>query len=149
MRVEVLTFKEGLLSRVPHDLKLSCEVTVDGWSAQVDPRSLRVVCAMKKGREDHGTLSESDKRKIQKSLREDVLHVARFPTIRFTPTQVSEDRVEGVLDLHGVQKPVVLAFRGGVARVRLHQPDFGIRPYSAMMGALKVKAGVEVLVHEA
>jgi hypothetical protein len=28
--------------------------------------------------------------------------------------------------------------------VALHQPDFGIRPYRAMLGALKVKAGVVV-----
>ena len=30
--------------------------------------------------------------------------------------------------------------------VRLHQPDFGITPYRAMLGALKVKADVRVTI---
>jgi hypothetical protein len=31
-----------------------------------------------------------------------------------------------------------------VARVRLHQPDLGIKPYSAMLGTLKIQPGVAV-----
>jgi len=31
-----------------------------------------------------------------------------------------------------------------VAEVPIHQPDFGIKPYSAMLGALKVKPDLVV-----
>jgi hypothetical protein len=33
-----------------------------------------------------------------------------------------------------------------VSEVRVHQPDFGIKPYSAALGALKVQADVTVKV---
>ncbi len=51
-RITVFTFKQGLLSRVAHDLKIAVDdVELDEQlNATIDPRSLRVVCAMKKGR---------------------------------------------------------------------------------------------------
>ena len=33
-----------------------------------------------------------------------------------------------------------------VAEVLLHQPDFGVKPYSAMLGTLKIKPDVRVRV---
>jgi hypothetical protein len=33
-----------------------------------------------------------------------------------------------------------------VAEVKIHQPDFGIKPYTAALGALKVKPDVLVRV---
>jgi hypothetical protein len=33
-----------------------------------------------------------------------------------------------------------------VAEVKIHQPDFGIKPYTAALGALKVKPDVVVRV---
>ena len=148
MRVEVLTFKEGLLSRVAHDLKLAVEARVEDGVAVLDPAALRVVTAMKKGREAPKTLSDKDTRSIEQSMRDEVLHVTRFPEIRFEASSVEGDRVSGTLTLHGVSKPVVLTFRGGVAKVRLDQRDFGITPFTAMMGTLKVQPVVEVVVHQ-
>ncbi|MCP4804606.1 MAG: hypothetical protein GY913_35530 [Proteobacteria bacterium] len=147
--IEILTFKEGLLSRVAHDLKLSVVggvVIEDDGSARIDPRSIRVVHAMNKGAPDLGALSDGDKRKIEKSMRADVLHVGRYPEIRFVPTSADQNRLAGHLHLHGARRAIELVFQDGEARVRLHQPDFGIKPFSAMMGALKVKPGVEVRV---
>ncbi len=149
MRVEVMTFKEGLLSRAAHDLKLRVEARVEGGVAVIDPAALRVVCAMKRGKEAPRALSDKDKRSIEESMRDTVLEVRRFPEIRFEASEQDGDRVRGTLKLHGVEKPVTLSFRGGVAKVRLDQRQFGITPYSAMMGALKVQAGVEVVVHRA
>jgi polyisoprenoid-binding protein YceI len=58
--------------------------------------------------------------------------------------------VEGTLTLTGVSRPVTVEVRRDgerlVAEVLVHQPAFGIRPYSAMLGALKVKADVLVRV---
>ncbi len=147
-RITVFTFKQGLLSRAAHDLKIAVDsLTLDEQlNATLDARSLRVVCAMKDGREDHGALSSSDRAKIQASINKDVLHTHRFPQIRFTAQERSEHLVVGLLELHGVTREVQLRLHGPEARVRLHQPDYGIRPYSAMMGALQVKPGVEVLI---
>jgi hypothetical protein len=145
--IEVLTFKEGALSRVAHDLKLSVgsvQASADG-SYAIDASSLRVVCAMKRGAPDPGALSEGDKRRIEKSIRDDVLHSSRYPEVRFVPS-IEGDRVTGELHLHGVQRSIHSEFVNGVASFRLHQPDFGIKPFSALMGALKVKAHVEVRV---
>ncbi len=147
-RITVFTFKQGLLSRVAHDLKIAVDdVELDEQlNATIDPRSLRVVCAMKKGREAPRALSEADRQKIQASIQDTVLHSARYPSIRFTVQERSAHRIRGQLELHGVTRPVELRLQGGQARVRLHQPDFGIQPFSAMMGALKVQPVVEVLI---
>lgn len=147
MRVEVMTFKEGLLSRVAHDLKLRTEARVDDGVAVIDASALRVVCAMKKGKEAPRTLSDKDRRSIEQSMRDDVLHTKRFPEIRFEADEDAGDRVTGTLSLHGVSKPVTLRFRSGVARIQLDQRDFGITPFTAMMGALKVQPTIEVVIY--
>jgi hypothetical protein len=145
----VLTFKEGLLSRVAHDLKLrverlGLEVADDAVTAWFDATSLRVVTAMKDGRESPGALSDADKRTIERNIREDVLDATRHPQIRFQSKVVErrgdEATIRGTLQLHGQER------EGGavVAEARLHQPDFGIKPYSAMMGTLRVKPDIEV-----
>lgn len=156
----VLTYKEGLLSKIAHDLKIrvtafQVDVNDDASSITVtaDPASLRVACCMKQGREAPGTLSDRDKRKIEDNMRKDVLHAKRHPTIRFASSSITPQgdnawRVEGDLTLHGQTRPIhTVARRQGdriTAEVRIHQPDFGIKPYSAMMGTLKVQAGLTV-----
>ena len=59
-------------------------------------------------------------------------------------------RISGELTLHGKTRPLTVAgqARDGrqVFEVSLHQPDFGIKPYSAMLGTLKVKADVKVRI---
>lgn len=161
-RCHVFTFKEGLLSPVAHDLKIAVarfDVAVDSEAGTVratfDARSLSVVAAMKDGREDRSALSEKDKAKIAKNIAGDVLSTSRHPEIRFEGAVVGDagaDRFEvrGKLTLAGrtreVTAPVVREGGRLVARARLHQPDFGIKPYSAMLGTLKVQADVEVEV---
>lgn len=156
----VFTFKEGLLSAVAHDLKIRVtrfSIDVDeetgAITATFDPTSLRVVTAMKNGAEAHGALSDADRRKIEENIVADVLHAKRYPEIRFTSTSVKEDdatgyHVRGQVTLHGKTREVIFTSRtdgeGQVAEVKLHQPDFGIEPYSAMLGALKIKPDVLV-----
>lgn len=157
----VLTFKEGVLSAVAHDLELrvgSFTIDVDDTShaidARFDLRSLRVVCAMKDGRESPSTLSDKDMREIERNMEKDVLDTRRWPEARFVSKTVRADGeawvIGGDLTLCGKSRGVEpRATRTGdrlEARVRLHQPDFGIKPYKAMLGALRVQADVEVRV---
>lgn len=158
----VLTFKEGLLSPVAHDLRLrvtrfSLEVDAAASAivARFDTSSLLVDCPMKDGAENPSALSASDKQKIATQIREDVLHFSRYPEAVFRSSAVTARAdggydVEGELTLHGVTKRLAARTRLVAGRqqleLRLHQPDFGITPYRAMLGTLKIQADVVVSV---
>jgi hypothetical protein len=158
---EVLTFREGVLSAVAHDLLLRVtvfEIAIDAAapavSARFDPASLRVESAMRDGRPVPGALSPRDAREIEANIAAKVLRPARFPEISFASTEVwrRDDGygVRGALTLAGVTRPLELAARraGGrlLGEVALSQPAFGIRPYTAMLGALRVRPDVLVRV---
>lgn len=158
----VLTFKEGLLSAVAHDLELrietfDVEVSEDPPSvrASFDPRSIRVVSAMRNGARAPDALSARDIRDIEHNIEKDVLHPSRHPEITLRSTAVTREphgyRLRCELRLHGKTREVdvtVRASRDGmrVAEATLHQPDFGIEPYSAMLGTMKIKPDVKVRV---
>jgi len=79
--------------------------------------------------------------------------VRRFPEIRVDATFERREGmalVKGVVTLRGVERPFQAeAVRDGawwVASCALDQTAFGIRPYTAMFGALKVRREVVVRV---
>jgi polyisoprenoid-binding protein YceI len=161
VQCQVLTYKEGLLSAVAHDLKLavtklSIEFDPDSKKidATFDPTSLTVHCAMKDGEERLDTLSAKDKRDIEGNIAKDVLVTKKHREIRFRSKSVSESggvyRVSGTLEIKGKARDVSFDLRNSgdnlEAKVRLHQPDYGVKPYSAMLGALKIKPDIDVLV---
>lgn len=158
-RCEVLVFREGLLAAVAHDLLLRVtgfEISVDlgapAVTARFDADSLRVVTAMRDGRALPDALGRADVRKIEATIASEILHAPRFPRIRFVSTEVDPTPggydVHGALTLGGTTRALVLSVHregGGLAsEVTLHQPDFGIEPYRAMLGALRVKPDVVV-----
>jgi polyisoprenoid-binding protein YceI len=155
----VFARREGLLSSFGHDLELAVtrfEIRVDevqrAVDASFDATSLRVVRALRDGTEPGDTLSAGDRRTIEDAVRRDVLESDRHPEIRFRSSRVVdlEDGfdVTGRLLLHGKERDVVIPLRRVedryTAEVRLHQPDFGIRSYTALLGALKVKPEIAV-----
>lgn len=155
----VFTLKEGLLSKVAHDLELRAqrlEVKIDGEASVqlcVQVRGLRVVHAMLNGKAAPSLLSSRDKSKIEDTLcSPDVLHAQAHPRIELSSTSVTPRgdgyRVQADLTIRGETRPVTAE----VARVgdrletevRLDQRDFGITPYSALLGTLKVQPVVRV-----
>jgi hypothetical protein len=146
----VFTYREGLLAVVGHDLclrvgRFTVEIGDDDTiRADFDAASLR----------PSGDLSPADARKIERNAAEDVLDARRFPAVAFRSTQVKRDgdraRIAGTLALHGVTRPIAFdAVAGGVAwraEVRLDQRDFGIRPFVALLGALRVRADLLVRI---
>jgi hypothetical protein len=157
----VFTYKEGLLSAIAHDLEIRAErfdLDIDDATlavrARFDATSLKVVTAVHDGAPQPNALSDSDKQKIQGNINDDVLHSREHPEIRFQSTQVTKEgegyRVVGDLTLHGKTKDISFLARPEgermIAEVRLHQPDFGIKPYTAMLGTLKVRADLTVRV---
>lgn len=147
----VFTFKEGLLSAVAHDLKLKAtrftlEVEADQARLELEAGSLRVICAMKDGVENPAAVPSGKYGEIEKNLATDVLQVKKFPTIRFVTTRVTDTEVVGQLTLHGETHEVRGRRSGRSAEFRFEQRQFGLKPFSAMLGALKVKDEVTVKV---
>ena len=112
------------------------------------------MCAQIDGRDDPSTLSKGDKKKIYDNVTKDVLRARKHPEIRFDSTNVVERgegfAVEGTLQMYGKSRNIQTSVRADegrwVAEVKVHQPDFGIKPYKAALGALKVKPDVVVRV---
>jgi polyisoprenoid-binding protein YceI len=155
----VFTFKEGILSAVAHDLELvvrtfEIEIAEDRSqiTARFDARSIEVVDPIVDGRRSPGTLSDKDKGKIQSTIQGDVIPTKKHPEVRFTSKSIEETdggwTIRGTLELVGRSKEIaVRARREGneaITEVELHQPDFGIKPYSAMLGTLKIKPDIKV-----
>jgi hypothetical protein len=154
----VFTYKAGLLAGVAHDLKLRAErfeIAIDdeGIRAQFDAASLRVVCAQAGGKDDLRALSDRDRREIEATIARDVLDARRHPFVVFRSGPIppgAEPGIDGSLTIRGRDRPLTLKPRReadrAVIETAIHQPDFGIRPYTAMLGALRIQPEVRVRV---
>ncbi|HEY8461093.1 MAG TPA: YceI family protein [Blastocatellia bacterium] len=106
--------------------------------------------------------SESDKKKIFDSMHNEVLQSAKHPKITFKSVSVSDVKrtgddayslvVNGDLTLRGVTRRIAVPVQATVTpqhlraagKYTLRQTDYGIKPYSAAGGAIKVKNEVVV-----
>jgi polyisoprenoid-binding protein YceI len=158
-RIHIFTFKEGLLSRVAHDLRLHVEPwgvkltrTGDEVAVEIDQRSFVVDGAMRDGRVDVAALSDRDRTKIVETIHREILRLDRHPKIRFLGRVIERagDALElrGELELIGARRPLAFtathADRRVRARVTLRPSDWGIRPYKALAGAIRLQDRVIV-----
>ena len=143
----VSVFREGVLTSVGHDVDLrvtdlTLNVDDDSITGEFVTDSLKVV--------SDGP-SQSDRKDIERNA-EKTLEAQKYSTIRFRSTSVVQngDRasIDGDLTLHGVTSPISVEARDDGERwnaeVTLDQRKFNIKPFSAMLGALKVKPEVKV-----
>jgi len=156
--IYIYTFKEGLLSKLAHDLRLTLgrfEISARGTevSARFETASLTVDGAMRAGKLERTELSESDRRKIRENLLGDVLHTRDHGEARFVGRAGSREppfTVEGDLTLCGVTRPLslMLLVRGErlVADVEITPSLWGIKPFRALGGTLRVQDRVVVRV---
>lgn len=154
----VFTYKAGLLAGVAHDLKLRVErfeIALDdqGIRARFDASSLRLACARAGGTDDPRALSDRDRREIEATIARDVLDARSHPAIEFRSKPIApsvDPEIEGTLRIRGRERPLVVRpQRDGdraVIETTLDQTDFGIRPYTAMLGALRLRPEVRVRV---
>jgi len=159
-RLELFTFKRGLLAAAGHDLCLGVDelelvLTAGAVHASFDLASLRVLGAMRRGALVAHEPSEHDRRAILDTVRREILHTERYPRAELSGTlQVRGDVAElhGQLGLHGMKRPLVIAVPlaafGGTLSVRteLQPSQWGIAPYSALGGALKLQDRVQVVL---
>jgi len=157
--IEVFTFREGALSALGHDLRLRAtrfdtEVLANAITVRVDTASLRVVGAVRGGATDQSALSDRDKAEIERNCARDVLEAHRYPEATFVSSEARETEggwaVRGTLTIHGVahEGTFDVARKDGkaIARIDLDLRSFGMKPYSAMLGALRVKPVVLLAV---
>ncbi len=159
--LQVRTYRQGLASKAGHDLVIEVtrwEATVsvgEDWAGSTveltaDPRSLEV----REGLHGIKPLRDKDRADIRETIDTKVL---RGQPITFRSTDLKPAAagaalsVSGDLAMAGTTGPVSfqLTFSpdGRVAGVVVvTQSDWGIKPYSAMMGALKVRDTVEVVL---
>ena len=153
-RLILHTSREGVGAQLGHDLTI--EVT--RWSGRlrfaanqvaseltvtVDMRSMDIV----DGIGGIAPLSERDKREILRNAWK-ILSVDRYPEGTFVAERISEDAVDGTLSLLGRSHELRLAYRIDGEHYRasgtVRQSDYGIKPFSAFFGALKLADAVRV-----
>jgi polyisoprenoid-binding protein YceI len=157
--IEVFTFREGALSNLGHDLRLrvsrfDIEVLADSVTARVDASSLRVASAMRGGVPADATLSDRDKADIERNCAREVLEAHKHPEATFVSSEVRRTEggwsVSGRLTIHGVAHEGTFDVQRNdskaIARIDVDIRSFGMKPYSAMLGALRVKPHVLVVV---
>jgi polyisoprenoid-binding protein YceI len=156
--LRVKTGRHGAAAKAGHDLVIEVkawEATLDvaddasasSLALSADPTSLHVV----KGEGGLQALGDDDKADIRKTIDKDVL---KKKSIAFTSSSVADAdgglAVKGDLELGGKTKPIefVVTGDGGAvaASATIKQSDWGIKPYSALFGALKVNDEVTVEV---
>jgi polyisoprenoid-binding protein YceI len=134
---------------------------VTEWSAQVDvvdgqPTSVTFVADLDSMQVESGSggvtpLTVVDKQVIHRNANK-VLNVGKHPNVEFSSDEivVTEGTVDiaGELTIHGVTERLdtTLTIDNGraTASIVVTQTDFGIKPYSAMLGQLKVSDDVTV-----
>ncbi len=154
----VRTQKAGAASMAGHNLLIevtawdaTLEVSQDGIPTSIeltaDSRSMKVL----EGSGGVAKLGDDDKAGIAHTINEEVL---KGTTIVFTSTAISGDgrlTVEGELELAGRRHPISFELSGAdngklSATATVTQSDWGIKPYSALFGTLKVIDEVTVEV---
>jgi polyisoprenoid-binding protein YceI len=154
--LRIRTSRTGGAAKAGHDLLIE----VESWQATLDldaqpaltltadSRSLRVL----EGTGGIKSLTESDKADIKKTIDKEVL---KGTPIEFRSTEVREAdgglSVSGELSIQGKQAPVTFSLARAddghvTGSTAVTQSEFGIKPYSALFGALKVADKVTVLI---
>jgi polyisoprenoid-binding protein YceI len=155
----VRTGRSGAAAKAGHDLLIE----VGSWEAKlglgenssestlalnVDSGSLRVL----DGTGGIQALGEDDKANIQQTIGEEVL---KGTAISFHSSQVQSDggvyHVQGELELSGKRAPIAFDLAttddGQLsATATVKQSDWGMKPYSALFGTLKVNDEVVVQI---
>lgn len=160
-RLTLRTYRSGLAAQAGHDLTI--EITQ--WSgelngdvraperleARIDLRSL----VIREGTGGLKPLTDRDRREIAltavKQLQTDRYPAATFTAAQFAPDDGGGGTINGALALHGQSRPFTLTVsKTGDGRYRaagtVVQSEFGIKPYSGMFGALKLRDAVDVEV---
>jgi hypothetical protein len=134
----VRTGRAGAAAKAGHDLVIEvtqwdATVAGDRVTVSVDPRSLKV----REGTGGMKALDEDDKRNIEQTIDAEIL---KGQPIAYR---------DGALELNGQTRPLTVELTDTGGRATITQSDWGMKPYSALFGTLKVadEVIVEARVH--
>jgi len=157
--LKVHTYREGVAQKIGHDLVIEVErwdatvdVDPDGAIQSVqlnaDPDSLQV----REGHNGVKALTDKDRKDIRESIDEKILcgKPIAFASTAVEPRDAGVT-VNGDLTLADTTRPAAfdidVSGDGHVAgTLPLTQSEWGIKPYKAFMGALKVRDTVEIVL---
>ena len=158
--LQVRTYREGVAAKAGHDLIIEVtrwDATVEvsgepaGWTVALnaDPRSLEI----REGLRGVKPLTDKDRVEIRKNIDEKILgsHPIEFRSSGARPADGGRLAVDGELTMAGSTRPVSAQLSvdaGGAVSgtIPLTQSAWGIKPYRGLMGALKVRDDIEVVV---
>jgi polyisoprenoid-binding protein YceI len=158
--LSVKTGRSGAAAKAGHDLLID----VTAWQATLevgeDPAETSIVLdadatslRVREGTGGIQALGDDDKASIQQTIDDDVLKQQAIE-FRSTAVQAAADgsrlSVQGELTLVGTSAPIAFDLAVGEngelsGSAVVKQSDWGIKPYSALFGALKVADEVEVV----
>ena len=159
--LQVRTYREGVAAKAGHDLVIAVtrwDATVEiadepaGWKVTLnaDPHSLEV----REGLGGVKPLTDSDRVEIRKTIDAKVLggQPIWFRSSHVRPVdEGGRLTVEGELSMAGSARPLTAELTvtdGGAisGTIPLAQSNWGIKPYRGLMGALKVRDEVQVVI---
>jgi hypothetical protein len=145
----VKTYREGVAAKVGHDLVIEVtewSATVDGDSVVLDanPRSLHV----REGVRGVKPLTDHDRDEIRGTIDKKVLG---GQPISFRSSSVDGETCHGDLTMAGRTRAVTARLQVGddgrvTGTIPVTQSEWGIKPYRGLMGALKVRDEVEIVI---
>ena len=160
-RILLRTFRDGLAAQAGHDLTI--EAT--RWSGELrvnddlSPASLEVhidlgAVVVRAGTGGVKPLTDRDRREIAVTMRKvlgDQHPEAVFTADKFRPGADGGGEMSGTFTLRGQARPLRLRVeQTGTGRYRAEtqvvQSSYGIKPYTAFLGALRVRDAVDVAV---
>lgn len=156
--LHVLTGVDGVAARMGHRLTLA----IESWRASVDwdgetPSTLGLTADVGSLTVESGeggvTPLTPPERVVARSNALKTLSANRFPTVRFTSTAIEPTdpgyRITGELEIRGRRREHVVDVEVDgcevSSRSQVRQSDFGVKPYSMMMGSLRVADLVTVV----
>jgi polyisoprenoid-binding protein YceI len=161
-RILLRTFRDGLASQAGHDLTVEAarwsgvltvndDLTPAGLEVRVEMGSLIV----REGSGGLKPLTDRDRREIgataRKVLAADRNPAATFVATSFEPAASGGGVISGTFTLAGTSRPLRLQVaETGPGKYRattsVVQTEYGLKPYSAFLGSLKVRDAVQVEV---
>ncbi|HEX6242855.1 MAG TPA: YceI family protein [Polyangiales bacterium] len=155
--IHAYTFKEGLLSKLAHDLRFTLtRFSISVRGSEITGRftlaSLRVDGVMRAGKLERNELSPNDRERIQETM-QDVLRVRDQAEARLSARLVNAAPpflIDGQLTLGGETRPIQTRLELDSDRllgaITLVPSQWGIKPYRALGGTLKLQDRVRIAI---
>jgi polyisoprenoid-binding protein YceI len=161
-RIILRTFREGLAAQAGHDLTIEAtrwsgvlEVKDESTPSDLDVRIDLGALVVRDGTGGVKPLSDRDRREIAVTARK-VLGVGRHPEATyaagaFAPAAGGGGQISGTFTVNGTARPLQVRVSETSpghfhAETTVVQSDYGIKPYTGFLGALRVRDAVDVAV---